>query len=89
MAGYSFSNTPITDDNVFLAALVPVIVEHHITAGVSHKVNDKHQVHLAAVYAPPNKMRDTGRGDLFSRLGKGSTLKASGVSCVLGYSYLW
>ena len=89
MAGYSFSNTPITDDNVFLAALVPVIVEHHITAGVSHKVNDNHQVHLAAVYVPPNKMRDTGRGDLFSRLGKGSTLKTSGMSCVLGYSYLW
>ena len=89
MAGYAYSNTPITDDNVFLAALVPVTIEHHITAGVSHKINEKHEVHLVGVFAPKNKLRDTGRGDLFSRLGKGSTLESGGVSAVLGYSYLW
>jgi long-chain fatty acid transport protein len=89
MAGYAYSNTPITDDNVFLAALVPVTIEHHITAGVSHKINEKHEVHLVGIFAPKNKMRDTGRGDLFSRLGKGSTLEAGGMSAILGYSYLW
>lgn len=89
MAGYAYSNTPITDDNVFLAALVPVTVEQHITAGVSHKINDKHEVHLVGVYAPQHKMRDTGQGDLFSKLGKGSTLDAGATSVVLGYSYLW
>lgn len=89
MAGYAYSNTPITDDNVFLAALVPVTIEQHFTAGVSHKINEKHEVHLVGIFAPPKKMRDTGKGDLFSKLGKGSTLEAGGLSAVLGYSYLW
>ncbi len=89
MGGYAYSNTPITKDNVFLAALVPVTTEQHITAGVSHKISEKHEVHLVGVYAPANKMRDTGRGDLFSRLGRGSTIKSGGFSAVAGYSFLW
>ena len=89
MGGYAYSNAPITKDNVFLAALVPVITEEHVTAGVSHRINAKHQLHLVGIYAPPHKMRDTGRGDLFSKLGRGSTIKSNGFSAVLGYSYLW
>lgn len=89
MGGYAYSNTPITDDNVFLAALVPVATEQHVTGGFSYKINEKHHVHLVGVWAPSNKMRDTGKGDLFSRLGKGSTIEASAFSAVLGYSYLW
>ena len=89
MAGYAYSNTPITDDNVFLGALVPVTIEQHVTAGVSYKINEKHQIHLVGIYALSHKMKETGKGDLFSKIGKGSTLEAGGASVVLGYSYLW
>lgn len=89
MAGYAYSNSPVKENGVFLAGLVPVIVEQHITAGISHKVNDKHAIHLTTVYAPPNKMREKGDGDLMSILGRGTTIEAGAYSAVLGYTYSW
>ncbi len=89
MAGYAYSNSPIREDGVFLAGLVPVIVEQHFTAGVSHQFNDKHAVHLTGVWAPEEKMRENGKGDLMSKLGKGTTIAATAVSAVLGYTYAW
>ena len=87
MAGFSHANTPIDDDHVFLSALVPVTVEDHITAGFSHRFNDRHEMHLVGLYAFPNKMTDTGKGDIFSVLGKGSTVEASAISVIMGYTY--
>ncbi len=89
MAGYAYSNTPIRKNGVFLAGLVPVVAEHHVTGGVSHKINEKHAVHLSGIWAPKHKMRERGKGDLLSRLGKGTTIEGRGVSAVLGYSYTW
>ncbi len=89
MAGYAFSNTPVTDDNVFLSALVPVTVEQHVTAGVSHQINEKHAVHLTGIWAPQHKLRDSGKGDLFSRLGRNTTLSSGAISAAIGYTYSW
>lgn len=89
MAGYAYSNSPVRDDGVFLAGLVPVIVEQHVTAGVSHKINENHAVHFAAIWAPENKKREKGDGDLMSILGKGTTIEAGAFSAALGYSYSW
>ncbi len=90
MAGYAFTTTPIQEDHVFLSALVPVTVEHHWTAGFTHKFNDQNEIHLVGIWAPHHRMRDTGRGDEpFSLLGKGSTLSAGALSVALGYSYLF
>ncbi|MBP7869344.1 MAG: outer membrane protein transport protein, partial [Candidatus Hydrogenedentes bacterium] len=89
MAGYAYSNSPVKEDGVFLAGLVPVIVEQHFTAGFSHQFNEKHGMHLVGVYAPSHKMRENGEGDLMSILGKGTTIEAGAVSAVLGYSYTW
>lgn len=89
MAGYAYSNSPVKEDGVFLAGLVPVIVEQHFTAGFSHQFNEKHGMHLVGVYAPSHKMRENGEGDLMSILGKGTTIEVGAVSAVLGYSYTW
>lgn len=88
-AGYAYSNSPVRTNGVFLAGLVPVIVETHITAGASYQINEKHAVHFAGVWAPPHKMVESGEGDLFSRLGKGTSIEAKAISVVLGYSYTW
>jgi long-subunit fatty acid transport protein len=89
--GYAYTNTPISDDHVLLSGLVPVTVEQHWTAGVTHKINEQNEVHLVGVYAPSHKLTDTGEGklDCFSWFGKGSTLEASALSVLLGYSYKW
>lgn len=89
MAGYAYSNSPVRDDAVFLSGLVPVVVEQHITAGVSHQINEKNEVHLAGIWAPPHKKHEKGDGDLMSRLGKGTSLEAGAFSVALGYTYKW
>ena len=90
-AGYAYSNTPISDNHVLLSGLVPVTVEQHFTAGVTHKFNESHEVHLVGVYAPKHELTETGKGaeDCFSWFGKGSTLSSGAFSVVAGYSYKW
>ena len=44
---------------------------------------------MTTVYAPPNKMREKGDGDLMSILGRGTTIEAGAYSAVLGYTYSW
>lgn len=89
MAGYAYSNTPIRSDGVFLAGLVPVIFEHHITGGASYKINDQSTIHLTGGWAPKTSMKESGDGDLLSRLGKGTEIEGSAISAMLGYSYMW
>ncbi len=87
MAGYAFTTTSIDDDHVYLSALVPVAVEEHWTAGFTHHINEKNDIHLVGVWAPENTLEDSGTGDIFSRVGKGSKLSAGALSVCLGYSY--
>ncbi len=89
MAGYAYSNSPIQKNGVFLAGLVPVIFQHHVTAGVSYKLNEKHALHFSVGYAPKHRMREQGNGDLLSILGKGTEVNVNAVSAAMGYSYLW
>lgn len=89
MAGYAYSNSPVRDHGVFLAGLVPVIAEQHVTAGVSHQFNEHHAIHFTGVWAPDNKVRESGEGDLMSMMGKGTTIEAGAFSAALGYSYTW
>ncbi|NLN94494.1 MAG: porin [Candidatus Hydrogenedens sp.] len=88
-AGYAYSNTPVRKDAVFLSALVPVVVEHHVTMGISHAINEKHEVHLSGVYAFRNREREAGCGDLMSIAGYNTTIESKAVSAVAGYSYKW
>lgn len=89
LAGYAYSNSPVREEGVFLSGLVPVIVEQHVTAGVSHQINKNNAIHFSAIWAPTNKMRESGKGDLMSRLGKGTTIEAGAFSASLGYTYTW
>jgi hypothetical protein len=87
MAGASHGNSPITEDHVFVAGLVPVICEDHLTAGFSRAINNQHEVHAAVIWGPPNTLRDTGRGDIFSILGRNSEITSGGLSGVVGYTW--
>lgn len=89
MAGFAHSSTPIDKDHAFLSGLVPVTVEDHVTAGLTYKINDHHDVHFVWVHGIRNTVRDSGRGraDIFSWLGRGSKVSSNGESVVIGYSY--
>lgn len=87
MTGFAHSNTPVDKDHTMIAGLVPVLIENHATVGAAYSLNDAHEVNVAAVYGIPNTLKDTGRGDIFSRLGRGTEIKSEGVSLVLGYTF--
>ena len=89
MAGFAHSNTPVDRDHAFLSGLVPVTVEDHITAGCTYHINENHEVHLTLINGLMNTVKDSGRGDLFSRFARGSEIMSGGKSFVLGYSYKW
>lgn len=87
MAGYAHASTPIDKDHVFLSTLVPVTCEDHITTGFTYSYKEHHEFHFVFILGIPKTMKDTGRGDLLSHLGKGSELSSNGESFAIGYSY--
>ena len=87
MAGYSGSNSVVDKDHLFLNALVPSLIEAHVTAGVSCAIAGGHSVHLVYVRSMENALTDSGRGDFLSRLAGGSKVTVSGDSVALGYTY--
>lgn len=90
MGGYAYANSPIHDDHVLVAMLVPVTPDRHWTLGVTHRINDRHHVHVTGIWAPKHTQTDTGRGnEPFSLLGKGSTVSATAFSFAVGYSFLF
>jgi long-chain fatty acid transport protein len=86
MAGFSHANTPIDEDHVFTSALAPACVEDHLTFGASITVSERTQIHLVYLHAFANTLVDTGRGDLYSVLGKGSELTTAADCLALGYT---
>lgn len=87
MAGFSHGNTPIDKDHVFLSTLVPVTCEDHLTLGGTYALSEHQEVHLVGVYGFKKTLKDSGHGDLLSRLGGGSELSSSGIDFAIGYSY--
>lgn len=89
MGGFAHCDTPVDPDHVMASALVPVLIEDHLTAGITYRLNEKHEIHFAAVHAFDHRMKDSGHGsaDPFSLLGKGTRLSSGAESFVIGYSY--
>lgn len=87
MFGFSHGNSPITEDHVFLAGLVPVLCEDHLTLGIARKITQNDEISLAGVIGLKKKMTDTGSGDLLSHLGEDTELSTGGFSIVLGYTH--
>ena len=87
MAGYSFADTVIDDDHLFVNSLVPTLIEHHWTVGVSYTINEHHRIHMTYVRSAENSLTDSGHGDILSRVAGGSELTVSGDSLALGYTY--
>ena len=55
-AGYSYTDQPIDGSEVLFNILAPGVMEHHITAGVTHAISDDVKVHLGGFYAPKTKV---------------------------------
>jgi long-chain fatty acid transport protein len=52
MAGYSYAQQPIPDDQVLFNILAPGVVQHHIALGATKSFADASDLTVAVMYAP-------------------------------------
>lgn len=71
--GYTHGNSPIDDEHVFANFLLPAVTEHHFNIGASYDFSG-FEIGFSGYFSPENQVKDTGAGDSFSVLGKGTVL---------------
>jgi long-chain fatty acid transport protein len=73
-AGYNYGKTPIRSDVGFANALIPCLQEHHVCLGCEFQLAQGSFIAVSAVYEFRNTIKDNGKGDLVSQLGKGTRI---------------
>jgi long-chain fatty acid transport protein len=86
-AGTSFGKPPVPDHAVFVNLITPAIANLHFGGGFSYVLSDKSEIHFSYIRALENDAEENGQGDLFSRLGKGSSVSYSEDSFTLQYTW--
>ena len=85
-AGISYGKSPISENDVFVNVLTPAIAEVHAGFGVSYDFPKGRTLHVGYLHTVENEMQEKGQGDLFSRLGKGSTISYGEEAVTIQYS---
>lgn len=86
-AGISYGRSPIREQYVFANAISPALANWHFAAGVSYRMNERHEFHLAATHVPSESMTESGTGDIFSRLARGTRTSYAENSVTLQYTF--
>lgn len=71
-AGVTYGRTPIREQYVFANAISPALSNWHLATGATWRINDRHELHASLACALPESMTESGTGDIFSRLAKGT-----------------
>ncbi|MBU0570830.1 MAG: outer membrane protein transport protein [Candidatus Omnitrophica bacterium] len=87
--GYNYGKSPIREKVIFANALLGVIMEHHLTAGLAYQIDDNWGVDLTWEHHFFNAMADSGAGDLYSRVGQGTKVTAAAEVVGIGISYVF
>lgn len=85
--GVSTAESPIDEEHVFANALFPAVVEDHVSLGFSYAFDDKNEFHFNYMHAFENELKDNGKGDLFSILGRGTEISLREDTFTFEYSY--
>lgn len=85
--GYCYGRSPINEEVVFANSLFPAIVEHHVTFGVGFDLTEHSSVQLTYMHAFENTLRDSGKGDMYSRAGRGTEITLEEDTLSVQYSY--
>jgi len=86
--GYNYGKSPIQPNVVFANALIPVIAEHHLTAGLSYFIMKNLSLDIAWEHHFKNVMADDG-GDSVDLLGQGTKITAAAdiITAGLGFKF--
>ncbi len=85
MVGYSYGTQPIPNTEVLFNILAPAVVQHHITAGVTRKINQNNEISLAFMYAPASSV--TGANPLEAPNQQQIKLEMSQWQIEVGYAF--
>lgn len=87
--GYVYGRSPIQPHVVFANALFPVIIEHHMTTGISYAVNKALSVDITWEHGFKAAETDNGCGDIYSQNGVGTKITAAGdvIAAGIGYKF--
>jgi len=86
-AGTSYGKSPISEEIVFANGLFPAIVEAHAMIGATYAISKRSDIHFAYEHAFGNTLTDSGKGDLFSFVGKGTKIHLEEDTFTFQYSY--
>ena len=84
--GYCYGKSPIQPNVVFSNALMPVIIEHHLTTGLSYYVTKDLSLDCAWEHGFKNTLTDAG-GDSADLIGTGTKISAAADIITVGLGY--
>ncbi|MCX5679157.1 MAG: outer membrane protein transport protein [Candidatus Omnitrophica bacterium] len=86
--GYNYGRSPIQHNVMFANALMPVILEHHITTGFSYLITENTSLDFAWEHHFNNVIADYG-GDSGDNIGTGTKVTAAAdiITAGLGYKF--
>jgi long-chain fatty acid transport protein len=85
--GYMYGKSPIQPHFVFANAIMPLIFEHHLTAGFSYFLTRNFSLDLAWEHGFKSVMSDDGAGDIYSIDGNGTKITAAVDIIGVGIGY--
>lgn len=87
--GYNYGRSPIQDHVVFANSLLPVIMEHHFTTGLSYFLTKSLSLDVAWEHHFKAVRSDDGSGDTYSQYGVGTKVTAAAevISVGMGYKF--
>ncbi len=88
-AGFSHGNSPVPDDFIFANALTPALAENHLGVGFTYNINEHSDFSFGYLHCFAEERSDNGRGDIFSKLGRGSKANYEEDGLLFQYSYKW
>jgi long-chain fatty acid transport protein len=84
--GMSYGRAAVREDTAFVNVITPALAEWHFSLGASRRIGDRHEVHASFTHVPPEEIFENGKGDLFSKLGRGTRIGYAENSLTLQYS---
>ena len=85
--GYNYGKSPIQPNVVFANAILPLVMEHHLTTGFSYFLTKGLSLDFVWEHHFMGVQTDSGAGDLFSAAGRGTKITAAADVLSLGAGY--
>lgn len=86
-AGITQGRSPVTNENAFTNAQFPALVRTTVSGGASYQLRENTDLHFAYSWTRPESRKDSGNGDLFSVLGRGTELSLKTHAFSVGLTY--